>query len=30
MLNGDMSVEKALGNMDKGSAKLLKQFAKTL
>jgi sn-glycerol 3-phosphate transport system substrate-binding protein len=30
MLNGDISVEKALGNMDKGSAKLLKQFAKTL
>ena len=30
MLNGDISVEKALGNMDKGAAKLLKQFAKTL
>jgi sn-glycerol 3-phosphate transport system substrate-binding protein len=30
MLNGDISVEKALGNMDKGAEKLLAQFAKTL
>jgi sn-glycerol 3-phosphate transport system substrate-binding protein len=30
MLNGDITVEKALSNMDKGAAKLLKQFAKTL
>ena len=30
MLNGDISVEKALSNMDKGAEKLLAQFAKTL
>jgi sn-glycerol 3-phosphate transport system substrate-binding protein len=30
MLNGKISIEKGLKNMDKGAAKLLKQFAKTL
>jgi sn-glycerol 3-phosphate transport system substrate-binding protein len=30
MLNGEISVEEALGNMDKGAEKLLAQFAKTL
>ena len=30
MLNGDMSVQEALGNMDEGAEKLLVQFAKTL